>query len=89
MGSIFKVPAILVWVLGGIWGLFICMGIIYDELGFLGAVIAFFVLPFTLYLAPWYAGFADGNWQPVMVIYGATITAAALYFIGSLIDGDT
>jgi hypothetical protein len=88
MGMIFKVPAILIYVLGGIWGFFLCIGIVYDTLGFIGAVIAFFLLPFMLYLAPWYAGFADGNWLPVMVIYGATVAAAALFIVGGIIDGD-
>lgn len=88
MGMLFKVPAIILWLLGGLWGLFICLGIIYDSFGFFGALIAFFVLPFTLYLAPWYSAFADGNWQPVIVIYGTTVAAMVLMFIGTMIDGD-
>ncbi len=86
MGAIFKVPAGIIYILGGIWGLLICLGIIYDAFGIVGAIIAFFVLPFTLYLAPWYAAFADGNWLPVMVIYGTTVIAGALFFIGALFD---
>jgi hypothetical protein len=88
MGMIFKVPAVVIYVLGGLWGLFICMGIIYNTLGFFGSVIAFFVLPFTLYLAPWYAGFAQGNWQPVLVIYGSSVAAFVLFMLGSMFDKD-
>ena len=88
MGNIFKVPAMIIYFIGGLWGLFLCLGIIYDKLGLIATILSFFVLPFTLYLAPWYVAIADGNWHPVMVIYGATVVAFLLAFIGSLIDGN-
>lgn len=88
MGKIFKGLAFLVWILAGIGGFFLCMGIIFAKLGFVGAVVAFFVFPLTISLAPWYAGLIDGNWQPLAVIYGSAIAAAVLFFAGSLIDGD-
>lgn len=88
MGNIFKIPAMIIYFIGGIWGLFICIGIVHDKLGFIGAVVSLFLLPFTLYLAPWYVAFADGNWHPVMVIYGTTVVAFVLAFIGTMIDGE-
>ncbi len=86
MSAIFTVPAIILYVAGGLWGLIICLGIIADKVGAIGAGIAFFLLPFTLYLAPWYAGFVDSNWFPLMVIYGTTIAAGLLFLIGSFFD---
>ena len=88
MGAIFKVPGMILYVIGGFWGLFICLGIIYSKLGFLGTLVSLFLLPITLYLAPWYAGLVDGNWKPVIVVYGSGIVAAVLVGIGSLIDKD-
>ncbi|SRR5260370_11126980 len=79
MGAIFKVPAGIIYAIGGIWGLIVCLGIIADKFGTIGAVIAFFLAPIALYLAPWYAGFANGNWFPVLLIYGTSIGAAVLY----------
>lgn len=86
MGAIFKVPAMIIYTLGGLWGFFICLGIVDDALGLIGTVIAFFLFPVTIYLAPWYAGFFKGNWFPILVVYGSSILAFALYFIGSLFD---
>lgn len=88
MGSIFKVPGYIVYFLGGIWGLFISLGIIKAKLGFIAAMIGFFIFPIALYIAPLYAGFADGNWAPATVIYGSGIVAMVLIFIGTVIDKD-
>ena len=88
MGSIFKVPAMIIWFVGGIWGLIVCLGIVSSKLGFIGVLIGLLVFPAVLYLAPWYAGFVDDNWFPVMLIYGTSFTAWVLYAIGAAIDND-
>lgn len=88
MGSVFKIPALIVYVVGGLWGLIVCLGIVSSKAGTLAAIIAFFVLPITLYIAPWYVGFVESNWFPVLLVYGSGIAAAILYGIGALIDGD-
>lgn len=88
MGALFKVPAIIIYVLGGIWGLFITLGIIYDSFGFFGALIAFLIFPIALYVAPLYVGIVDGNWLPSIVCYGSGIIAIVMLFIGTLIDKD-
>jgi hypothetical protein len=88
MGVVFKDPAIIIFVVAGFWGLFISLGIVTDQLGFIGGAIAFFLAPFTLTFAPWYAAIADNNWFPVMLVYGAGIAAYTLHAIGSAIDGD-
>jgi hypothetical protein len=88
MGVIFKVPAAIIYILGGIWGLIICLGIVSSKLGTLGIIVSLFVFPATLYLAPWYVGFADNNWFPVLVVYGSGIGAAVLFQIGALLDGN-
>lgn len=86
MGAIFKVPGYIVYSLGGLWGLFICLAIVKAKLGIIGLIVGLFLFPVVLYLAPWYVGFADGNWMPVMVVYGSGIAAMILIGIGSAFD---
>lgn len=86
MGAIFKVTALIVYFVGGLWGLFMCLGIVVSKLGFIGGAIAFFFFPITLYFAPWYAALARDDWFPVSLVYGTSIGAAILYSIGSAID---
>jgi hypothetical protein len=88
MGAIFKVPAGIIYLVGGLWGLIVCLGIVSDKFGAIGGVVAFFLFPVALYFAPWYAAFANGNWFPVLLVYGTSIGAAILFSIGSAIDRD-
>lgn len=88
MGSIFKVPGMIVGFLGGLWGFFICIGIVKAKFGMLGVVVGMFFFPFVISLAPWYEGFAHDNWMPLIVVYGSGVAATALFVIGSIIDRD-
>ncbi|MCD5402151.1 hypothetical protein LR013_06180 [candidate division NPL-UPA2 bacterium] len=88
MGLIFKIPAVIIYIVAGLWGFFICLGIVVDHLGFIGDAIAFFLFPVTLVFAPWYEALANSNWFPLMLVYGGGIGASILYGIGSAIDGD-
>ena len=88
MGSIFKVPGLIVGFLGGVWGFFICIGIVKAKLGFMGVILGMMFFPFIISLAPWYAGFAHGNWMPLIVVYGSGIAAVTLFAIGSILDKD-
>jgi hypothetical protein len=86
MGAIFKVPGYIVYFLGGLWGLFICLGIVKAKLGITGVIVGLFIFPVVVYVAPWWAGLVDGNWMPVMVVYGSGIVARILIRIGSSFD---
>lgn len=88
MGGIFKVPAMIIWIVGLIWGLIVCIGMVSTKLGFLGVLAGLIVLPVLVYLAPWWAAFVDGNWFPMMLIYGTSVTAWVLIDIGTVIDGE-
>jgi len=88
MGLIFKIPAFIIYFVSGVWGMFISLGIVIDNLGFIGGVIAFALFPITLAFAPWYAALADGNWFPLILIYGGLAVATALIAIGMAIDKD-
>lgn len=88
MGLIFKVPGYIIYLVAGIWGMFISLGIVVDNVGFIGGMIAFILFPFTLAFAPLYAALADGNWFPLILIYGGGICATVLIAIGMFIDKD-
>ncbi len=88
MGPIFKIPATIVFYVTGVCGFLISLGIVTDELGILGAIVAFFLGPLTLAVAPWYEALANSNWFPVMLIYGGALGGSILYGIGYAIDGD-
>ena len=86
MGALFKIPGTIVYYAAGLWGLYLCLALIVDGWGGFAAVIAFFLAPFVLLAVPWYAGFADGNWFPCIVIYGGGLLGACLGGIGDAID---
>ena len=88
IGSLFKVAGYIVFAIAGIWGFFLCIGIISDAAGFWGIVAALFLGPVTFVAAPLYAGFSNGDWFPLILNYGGGISAMILIGIGSAISGD-
>jgi len=89
MGIILKAPAFLIWVVSGVWGLFICFGIVQKAFGTIAAIISLVIAPALLGLAPWYSGLFLKDWFPLLLTYGGGIVAYALFFlIGSAIDND-
>lgn len=44
MGVIFIIPAAIIFVITSLWSLSICLGIVIDNMGFIGGLIAFFYL---------------------------------------------
>ena len=87
-GSALKLFGMTVWSITGIWGFFLCLGIISDQLGFWGIAAALFLGPITFLAAPFYAGFEHGNWFPLILNYGGGVIAITLMAIGSLIARD-
>jgi hypothetical protein len=87
MGPVFSILGVVVGIIGGMWGLIVCLGIISAKAGTLAAILAFAFLPATLTIAPWYVGIAENNWFPVLLVYGSGIGAALLHQLGALISG--
>jgi hypothetical protein len=85
LGNIFEFSAFGVFAIAGIWGYFLCLWIITTATGFWGLVASLFLTPITFFAAPFYAGFAWGNWFPLSLEYGGGITAAILFGIGKAI----
>ena len=86
MGAIFKVPGYIVYGLGLLWGIVICLGLVIAKFGIISGFIGLVFSPVTLYISPWYFGFTDSNWHPLMVVYGSGIAAIILISIGSAFD---
>jgi hypothetical protein len=88
IGLIFKIPAGIIFFGAMIWGFFICLRIVIDQLGFIGGAIAFIFFPVTLAFAPWYEAISNGNWFPLLLIYGCGFFSTILLMVGSAISGD-
>lgn len=88
MGVLFKGPAVVIYVVGALWTLYLIFAIVEEALGFAVALLSLFVFPILLYLAPLYAILVNGDWSPLLVSYGSTIGAGVLFTIGSMIDRD-
>jgi hypothetical protein len=52
MGAIFKIPALIIYLAAGLWGFFLRLGIVVQNLGFIGGAIALVLFPVTLAFAP-------------------------------------
>lgn len=58
------------YIVASIIGTLYALWIVSLEWGFVGAVIAFFVFPVALIVAPLYAIVVYGAWWPAIVVYG-------------------
>ena len=85
IGRFLSIVGYAVWVLSGIVGLIITFSIVNQVLGLIFAIIGLFAFPFMLGLAPWYAGFALADWQPLLVIYGGGILGTTTFYLGAVI----
>ena len=57
-----------------------------DAVGiFLAILLGFVLLPVFLALAPWYDAFANGDWYPIIIIYGGMLTLGLLTKWGKLL----
>jgi len=87
MGALFKAPAIAIYVIGALWGLWVCLSLVDGVGGTVLVIISLIIAPFILYLAPWYAVIAHGDWFPILLVYGSTFLAGGLFLIGNALDG--
>jgi hypothetical protein len=82
IGGFLKILGSLIFTISGIWSFFLCIGIISKAAGFWGIVAGLLLGPVTFVAAPLYAGFAQGDWFPLVLGYGGGISAAILIGIG-------
>jgi len=73
-----KALAMIIYFGSGIVSFFWSMAVIIENLGFIGGLIAFFVLPVTILFAPFYVGFSTGNWTLLAITYGGGVVATII-----------
>lgn len=86
LGGLIKVVGWIVFAVTGLWSFFLCLGIIKTAVGFWGAFAALILGPVAFVAAPLYAGFALGDWFPLVLGYGGVIATAVLFGIGSALS---
>ena len=87
-GKLILGVGIFTWIATGIWGFFLCLGIITKAAGFFGLIAAIIISPITFFAAPLYAGFTSGDWFPLTLNYGGGLAALALIGIGNKLSGE-
>ena len=60
--------SILIYVISGIFGLFICFTVVKDVFGPIIAFLGLIFFPFILTLAPWYALLANHDFYPLLIV---------------------
>ena len=73
--------SILIYVISGIWGLFICFTVVKDVFGPIIAFLGLIFFPFILTLAPWYAALANHDFYPLLIVYGGIILGTLCFKI--------
>ena len=73
--------SILIYVVSGIWGLFICFTVVKDVFGPIIAFLGLIFFPFILTIAPWYAALANHDFYPLLIVYGGIILGTLCFRI--------
>ena len=73
--------SILIYVISGIWGLFICFTVVKDVFGPIIAFLGLIFFPFILTIAPWYALLANHDFYPLLIVYGGIILGTSCFRI--------
>jgi hypothetical protein len=87
IGSALRYVAYTLYGLLGLVGFIMCCGIVAKAWGLLATFAAVFFCPVTFLAVPLYAGFAQGNWWPLIVNYGGTVVCALIYGVALLLGG--
>jgi len=88
LGYVFSVIAWLIYIVGGIYTLIICIAIARAVFGQVVAYLSLLVFPVLLMIAPWYAFLAWGNYYPLLIVYGIWITATILIVVSKWLLGE-
>lgn len=83
-----RIAAVVVLVVGGLWGFLMSLGIISEAAGLWGVVVAVALAPITIAATPVYAGIAWGEWIPMALNYGGAVASALLLYLGAALARD-
>jgi uncharacterized membrane protein len=73
--------SVLIYIISGIWGLFICFTVVKNVFGPIIAFLGLIFFPFILTLAPWYAALANHDFYPLLIVYGGIILGTLCFRI--------
>ena len=73
--------SVLIYIISGIWGLFICFTLVKNVFGPIIAFLGLIFFPFILTLAPWYAALANHDFYPLLIVYGGIILGTLCFRI--------
>ena len=73
--------SVLIYIISGIWGLFICFAVVKNVFGPIIAFLGLIFFPFILTLAPWYAALANHDFYPLLIVYGGIILGTLCFRI--------
>ena len=73
--------SVLIYIISGIWGLFICFTVVKNVFGPIIAFIGLIFFPFILTLAPWYAALVNHDFYPLLIVYGGIILGTLCFRI--------
>ena len=73
--------SILIYLISGIWGLFICFTVVKDVFGPIIAFLGLIFFPFILTIAPWYALLANYDFYPLLIVYGGALLGTLCFRI--------
>jgi hypothetical protein len=88
LSALSRLAAVGVLVVGGLWGFLLSLGIIAEAAGLWGVFVALLVAPITIAATPLYAGFAWGEWVPMVLNYGGALASALLLYLGAALGGE-
>lgn len=80
-----KAIAILIGLLGVLYTIDISVSVVYETVGLLGTIFAFFLAPIVFALVPWYFLFSQGSWFPLIITYGTIPLAFSLFYLAESI----
>lgn len=82
VGGILMFIAGVIYLIGALIAFIITISILFDAVGLIWTIIlATFLMPATVLLAPIYAAFAWGIWLPLLIIYGGGLLMWILFLI--------
>lgn len=85
-GRLVSVLGLLLFPVAILFGVGMSAEIIEAKLGL--GLAAWLLAPITYALGPWYAGFADGQWLPLLINYGAGVIGLPMIVLGKELAGD-
>jgi hypothetical protein len=86
MGAILSMLGLLTYVVVGLLGLIMCVGILLNAGGPILAIVGFFLFPIAMAVAPWIPVVTAGNWTAVLVIYGGGLLGVVLNGVGGALE---